>query len=83
MTTPGVGPVVALTYRATVDVPADDDQQTAMQDDDLFAERPPDNEQRFNQNGWRTPAVPRGFAPRAPASCTTRFDKGLRPTAGN
>ena len=98
MTTPGVGPVVALTYRATVDVPArfrksksvgavfgltcakyqsgeidrsgrisrcgdemmrvmlyeavpHDGQQTAMQDDDLFAERPPDNEQWFDQNG--------------------------------
>jgi hypothetical protein len=27
----------------------DDSQQTAMQDDDLFAEHPPDNEQRFDQ----------------------------------
>ena len=27
MTTPGVGPVVALTYRATVDVPAADQEQ--------------------------------------------------------
>ena len=30
---------------------SDDGQQTAMQDDGLFAERPPDNEQWFDQNG--------------------------------
>jgi hypothetical protein len=28
-----------------------DGQQTAMQDDDLFAERPPNNEQWFDENG--------------------------------
>jgi hypothetical protein len=30
---------------------SDDGQQTAMQDDDLFAERPPNNKQWFDQNG--------------------------------
>jgi len=28
----------------------DDRQQAAVQDDNLFAERPPDDEQRFDQN---------------------------------
>jgi hypothetical protein len=31
--------------------PAHDGQQTAVQDDDLFAKRTPDHEQRFDQNG--------------------------------
>src|SRR5438046_3066649 len=30
---------------------SDDDQQAAVQDDDLFAKRPPDYEQRFDQHG--------------------------------
>ena len=29
----------------------DDGQQATMEDDDLFAERPPNNEQRFDQPG--------------------------------